>query len=222
MNTSLRFLILVAVSAPAGCLRLDARMRPPEMELTIRVFTVAQVPAATVAAAENDASYIFRGAGIGISWLDCTHAGNPGCAQPFQPAELSLRILLQMSGHRPNAVGVAYQAPEGGVYATVAYQPIKQMAARPDLVCQALGRVIVHEIAHLLGESHSFEGNMRAEWWVSDLAYSRGFSVTFSPNQAAAMRQELRRRMEESRNAALRQGPSPGAAELVSSIAGRP
>ena len=127
-----------------------------------------------------------------------------------------------MSGHRPDAVGVAYQAPEGGVYATVAYQPIKERAARPDLISQTLSRVMAHEVAHLLGESHSFGGNMRAEWWVSDLAYSRGFRVTFSANQAAAMRQELRRRMEESRNVGPSQGPPPDAAELVSSIAGRP
>jgi len=222
VNRSLRLLILVAVSVPAGCLRLDARMRPPEMELTIRVINVAQVPTATLAAAENDASYIFRGAGVGISWLDCTHAGNPRCALPFQPAELSLRILAQMTGQRPDAVGAAYVAPEGGVYATIAYQPIKEMAARPDLVCQALSRVMVHEIAHLLGASHSFEGNMRAGWWVSDLAYARGFSVTFSASQAAALRQELKRRLEASQHAASHPDPSPGATEFSSSIAGRP
>jgi hypothetical protein len=192
------------------------------MELTIRVFNVAQVPAATLAAAEGDGSYIFRGAGISISWLDCTHAGNPRCAVPFQPAELSLRIIAQMTGHSKDAVGAAFVAPEGGVYATIAYQPIKEMAARPDLVRQVLSRVMVHEIAHLLGAAHAFEGNMRARWCVSDLAYTHGFSVTFSASQGAALRQELKRRMGASQNAASHRDSSPDALEFASSIAGRP
>jgi hypothetical protein len=222
VKTSLRLFILVAVSAPAGSLRLDARTRLPDMELTIRVTNVGQVPAATLAAAEGDVNYIFRGAGIGISWLDCTHAGSPRCALPFQPAELSLRIIAQMTGHSPDAVGAAILAPQGGVYATIAYQPIKEMAARPDLVRQVLSRVMVHEIAHLLGAAHAFEGNMRARWWVSDLAYTHGYSVTFSASQAAALRQELKRRMEASQNAARHLDPSPDATEFASTIAGRP
>jgi hypothetical protein len=222
VKTSLRLLILVAVSAPVGSLRLDARTRPPEMELTIRVFNVAQVPAATLAAAENDANYIFRGAGIAISWLDCTHAGSPRCALPFRRAELSLRIIAQMTGHSPDAVGAAIVAPQGGVYATIGYQPIKEMAARPDLVRQVLSRVMVHEIAHLLGAAHAFEGNMRARWWVSDLAYTHGYSVTFSASQAAALRQELNRRMEARENAAIHRDPTPDATEFASAIADLP
>ncbi len=220
MNTSLKLLTLIISST--AVVNLDARTQAPELELTVRVYNIAEAPPALLVFAESDASYIFRRAGIGIVWLDCSSVGDSRCSQPVEAAEVSLRILPHIQGHSPDAVGSATVTAEGAHYAAIAYQQIKDMAVRPDLVGQALSRIVVHEIAHLLGAPHAFEGNMRARWLMSDLAYRRGFSVTFTASQAGGLRQEVRRRIEASQLAAHRPGPYPNPDEFTSDAVGHP
>ena len=66
----------------------------------------------------------------------------PESGEPAHSSHGNLSLLVQQFA----------LAPDGGVYPTVAYQPHSRRQLRgPELVCQALSRVIVHEIDRSAG-----------------------------------------------------------------------
>jgi hypothetical protein len=76
--------------------------------ITVRVYSLAQVPASTLARAEAEAGKIFQQAGIETSWVHCgtdkSIEDQAICSEPADPAKPVLRIL---SRFRPSLESLA-------------------------------------------------------------------------------------------------------------------
>jgi hypothetical protein len=183
----------------------------PRLGITIRVFNYAHTSSGTVAGAEELAATIFRECGVETVWLDCplssaTAQQLTACQEPPKSTELILRIVPQFevvpAGFRDTTFGFAlpYQNPEGerGLYATVFYFPVKELAQHMEIgVSQVLGPAIAHEIGHLLLGSitHSSSGIMQAQWGREELLRALTDRLLFTSEQAKLLRAKVQVRM---------------------------
>ena len=150
--------------------------------LTARLYSMVDLPAGDRAAATMVAGNILRSAGIGMLWTDCnpqqsahSPATNQVCLTPPRSDEVMVRVVAapaspdgsQKAGL--DTLGDAYvdTAAASGSLATVYVDRVSLMARRAGIDAGTLlGRVMAHEIGHLLlGTAiHRASGLMRAEW----------------------------------------------------------
>jgi hypothetical protein len=75
---------------------------------------------------------------------------------------------------------------------TQAMEALTGRAEPIPTIGQVLGHVIAHELGHLLGlETHSATGIMRADWGSADLQHAIFGHLTFTPQQAEVIRNEV-------------------------------
>jgi hypothetical protein len=122
----------------------------------------------------------------------------PECLEKWRPTDVALRILPGWSPrYGGKELGYSMPSTEGGAPANIYYERVRQLAGK-QLVSETciLGAGIAHELGHLLlrGISHSSSGIMRAEWTVADLDAAASGRLLFTSAQAAAIRDEVRRR----------------------------
>jgi hypothetical protein len=157
-----------------------AQARVP-VAVTIRVDNLAGVPAGDVRTATSEAAQIFRRAGVEIAWAGDDVVPGPG------------RLMLILTNAGP-AIGA-----EPGDVAGTAARPVfrayvfcNRVAAvsshAPVDARVMLGRVIAHEIGHLLlpPDSHSPTGIMRPQ-----IDLSRDEFNGFTGHQVDAIRRAL-------------------------------
>jgi hypothetical protein len=139
--------------------------------LTVRLYNTSGVPAEELIAARRAAEAILGDTGVQIAFRLCGRATDP-CDIPLRSSEVVVRILDAPTFNatlHPDAFGVTYIVKETnrGWLATVFADRIATAATRvtvePGLL---LGRVIAHEVGHLLLgiDYHGAAGVMRAEW----------------------------------------------------------
>ena len=174
----------------------------PGLTITLRVYNYAHIPPALLSHAEDEATTIFRQAGVEAAWVDCPLSGAeldrfPACQQPMGGADFALRILsAAMTERAPaggEALGFALPCPEGlaGCYAEVFYQRISDWASGAEISAyQLLGHAMAHEVGHLLlgPNSHSRDGIMRPQWNPDDLRVIARASLRFTPEQTERLR----------------------------------
>lgn len=186
--TSLLLISLLAVKAP----------------LLVQTYDATGVSPRTLDEARSSASVVLAAAGIDPIWRPCRAAG---CIQrPKPPHEVMIRIVKSTPLSEPGSLGFAAidLANHDGVLATVYLDRIDALAAQAGADRgELLGRVIAHEIGHLiLGTTrHSSIGLMRATWTAAELRRRWAFDWKFSSQEA----KEIRRRLEESRDAISRE-----------------
>jgi len=185
-----------------------------DLEITVRVYNYAGVSRGTLARAEEEASTIFREAGIETRWQDCptSHAEEeafPTCAQLLGPAGVDVRILPRSMAARLRSprerLGLAL--PSQGGFASSAwvfFHRVEELAkSRIASPSQVLACALAHEIGHLLlgPNQHSSVGIMRAHLGRDELKRASQGQLLFTLPQCQLMRAEVMVRVQA--------GPTP-------------
>jgi hypothetical protein len=175
------------------------------VSLIARTYNLAEVPPADLATARKTASAILAGAGIEAGWRHCSP--EPGgaieawCDDALRFDEVIVRIAVATRATEPGSLGYSFvdTGRKRGWLAAVFVDRVASLAAaaRVDRA-ELLGRVIAHEIAHLLlgTTRHTRSGLMRARWTL-DEARDRKTSWLLSRQEAAEMRRDLAARSSD-------------------------
>jgi hypothetical protein len=162
--------------------------------MTIRLFESRLIDAVTLSDARRVAEQIFSRAGLETTWISCTRSQRDRrCREPIGPADFLVRIVDQTKAQQESlSFGYAHvdTTMRTGVLASLYGPRIKRTAARLKLdPALLLGRVLAHEVGHLLGVSaHSPTGIMRADWSDEVLRRERAAAFLFIEDQPATLR----------------------------------
>ena len=171
--------------------------------LTIRLYTSGDLAAADIAAAQRSADAIFQQALIDVEWTDCRKGPKKPrpltCEAPPGDFEIVLRLTGTTSGgSQPggDALGDAVldTTTGRGALGTVYVNRVKSLArASRTPEGELLGRVIAHEVGHLLlgRAGHPESGVMRGDWPRRVLADRRDRDWTFSAEESLTLRSRL-------------------------------
>ena len=145
--------------------------------LTVRLYNTAAISAPELLAARRAAESILSDTGLRILFRHCGRPVSPHdaidrCHESLKPSEVVVRVINApqfTTTLHPEAYGVAYVVRETnrGWLATVFSDRIDQAASRVGVdPGTLLGRVMAHEVAHLLlgSDYHGEAGLMRADW----------------------------------------------------------
>ena len=144
----------------------------------------------------------MKSAGVAVTWPRCP------CLSPVNPGELVVRITASVPASTPGSLGFSFVdiGQRTGTLATVFADRVHSLAAIAGVdEGELLGRVIAHEISHLLTgtRDHGARGLMRGEWRASELALQRPTDWVLSRSEGGAIRRAIRRRTSESPPALL-------------------
>lgn len=184
MHRSARFLLLWALWCWAGVVwgQSNARDNP---QLFVGVYNDAAIPKATLLAAEDKTSTIYRRAGVELHWLN----------SPALRYELAVRIISKSRNLANDIFGVAFLDSTGfGRQADIFYGNITELsAAWSQNEVELLGCVMAHEIGHLLlgSNSHSPTGIMRLHWDDQQLHLASLGQLAFDREEIRKIHQRL-------------------------------
>jgi hypothetical protein len=185
------------------------------VDLTVLVYIYAPIPQRDLAMAKRTASNIFQNVGVKLSWVDCPLTGpraelNPACTTPHTPADIRLNVVPDIAEGpmvEKFAMGMAVPIPppRHGQFAYISYARAKTVLLEASQLSlgQLLGNGIAHEIGHLLlgTNSHSPSGLMSAHWNARELKLAARGQLTFSIDQAVAIRADVRARRTQQETA---------------------
>lgn len=169
----------IAINAAAVMLLATVGQAAAESpaRLTVRVYNTSGIPTSELLAARHAAELILRDTGVDVVFRHCgspvlPNAAIDPCEQSLQPSEVVVRVIDAPAFNatlHPEAYGVTYiiRDIDRGWLATVFSDRINEAAARVGVEPgELLGRVLAHEVGHLLlgNGYHGVSGLMRAEW----------------------------------------------------------
>ena len=167
MNRTATFFLELAVGvtllADSGATAL-ARSRAtegPEVQITLRAYDYAHANRFALLDAEDTATAILGQAGIAAQWVDCPTSSaqlqpSSGCRQGWQASDLIIRVIPRAMADRLNrpreAVGYAIDGDGTlGQSAYVFYDGVSNLrSGQTAALSVLLGRVMAHEIGHML------------------------------------------------------------------------
>jgi hypothetical protein len=150
----------------------------------------------------------MKGAGVAVIWPRCP------CLSPVRPGELVVRITASVPASTPGSLGFSFvdTGRKAGTLATIFADRVHALAALAGVDDgELLGRVIAHELSHLLlgTRDHGPRGLMRGEWRASELAEHRPTDWMLSRSEGGAIRRAIKRRVSESPPAMMRVDADP-------------
>ena len=165
--------------------------------LIVRLYNTAGIPPDELAVARGAADAILRDTGLDVRFRQCSGATD-SCDQPLAHSEVVVRIIDAPSFNatlEPDAFGLTYiiKSTNRGWLATLFADRVGGAATRvgvePGML---LGRVMAHEIGHLLLgiDYHRSSGVMRAQWSDETLNHS-GDDWRFSMAEAEQMQRVI-------------------------------
>lgn len=168
--------------------------------VTISVYNDAGVPENVLSQGEEEASLIFREAGIVVKWLNCkvpaaTEEDSRMCREAIFPEHLHLRIVREARNLKAETMGISFLDADGiGCYADLFYKPMEERHKNNGTnLARLLGRVAAHEVGHLLlgTNSHAVAGIMHAQWTASESASGKGERLVFLDKESLKMKDRL-------------------------------
>jgi hypothetical protein len=167
------------------------------LSLVVRVYDAYGVPGDHLARARATTEGIMKGAGVAVTWPQCP------CLSPVSSGELVVRITGAPATIMPGSLGFSFVdvAHKAGTLATVFADRVQALATMAEVDDgELLGRVIAHELAHLLLGTHDHEpvGLMRGQWRASELTRQRPSDWRLSRAEGLKIRQAIKRRSSKS------------------------
>ena len=171
--------------------------RPPVPELNVRLYSFHRLHPLERMGAELIAAQVLRPARIKLNWIDCTAQVFPAaCLATPLPNDLVVRFLAKAppGAKREVLATTTYYSDHGA--ALIFYDRVVAMRGQNRFVMTILGRVIAHELIHLLlpRQGHSDVGLMRKQWGQRDLEFTAGPRLALSSRTAELVRQAVLRR----------------------------
>lgn len=176
-------------------------------ELIVRTYDPGGLLAQRVVTARQTADQILRRAGVWLRWRHCdiagtdSRAGDGSCVGPLAENEVVVRINDAPAAAAPGTLGFTYvdHSAAHSWLATVFADRLILTAHRVRLPLEVLvGRVIAHELGHLLLEQpgHAKRGFMQAIWTDEMLRRNRPSDWMFGPGDAGRVRRNAIARAE--------------------------
>jgi hypothetical protein len=166
--------------------------------LKVRVYGFPGLSPTVLREAYTEASRMLRPMPIDLEWVDCdSQVLSIECKSPQLLTDLTVHVVAKA---RPpataSALGLtAWSGGDGAAF--VFYDRVIAMRTHTILLSSILGRVMAHEITHLLlpQQDHSEVGLMRAQWTSDDLRIASSARLELPASSAQLMRQEALRRV---------------------------
>jgi hypothetical protein len=188
-------------------LMAEISMLGARTQLIVRVYPYADLPEGSLDRSIKTAAAVLRRASVETAWERCATPAypisDPGCAQRADKLVIQLR-LHDHAGEkrmRPGAdqFGYAVTPVQGlGVVAGVYLARVRRVVAEQGLDLEpVLGRLMAHEIAHLLlgPGSHSPAGIMVKRWRERELRLAVTGALAFTDAQSSQMTQQVSARL---------------------------
>lgn len=190
---------LILASIPTVlCLSFTAAARPvPRLE--VFVYSFPGVSPWVLQEAETEAARLLRPVGIELQWTDCSvQAIDPGCASPRIRSDLIVRLIPKaLPQATTSALGIAGSSA-GYATAFIFCDRVLALRTQTTSIPVMLGRVLAHEIVHLLlpSEGHSDVGLMRGQWSADDLRIASSACLSLPARFTPLMQREAARRIK--------------------------
>jgi hypothetical protein len=141
---------------------------------------------------------MLRPVNIELTWVDCgSRVPAASCVSPQGSVDLIVRFVAKaLPVASDHALGITGSSGDG-VVAFIFYDRVAALRTHTRTLPAMLGRVMAHEITHLLlpRQGHSGMGLMRGEWAADDLQIASTRCLGLSTKSVQFMQKEALRRM---------------------------
>jgi hypothetical protein len=177
------------IAVEAASLDSHAVEKSARPRLTIRVYQLPEISERTIHLAEQESGRLLSGVHVDLEWVNCGGPlSAPACTLP-DGTDLVVRIVRKaLPQASAGSLGETAWAPDGNPAAFIFNDRIMTMWAYESSPAIIFGRILAHEITHLLvpGEDHS-RGLMRARWHTKDLEASKPVDLWLTPQLIRVM-----------------------------------
>jgi hypothetical protein len=190
--------LVATVGILAGLASAAAAVPEATRLLPVRTYDAYGVAPGDMAAAHTTAQVLLKDAGIDIGWRECqarerSTSSNLSCDEAVDTTEVLVRIASGASRSNDGALGYSLidSSQHSGSLVTILADRIEATVARTHVDAGTLlGRVIAHEIGHLLigTTRHSRTGLMRARWLDDELQRNMASDWRFATDDALRLR----------------------------------
>jgi hypothetical protein len=167
------------------------------LELTVHIYSLSEVSTWTLTAAETEAARMLRQVHLNLKWVNCRPPMPAGpCFSPESATDLVVRIVPK-AWPRANSRMVGMASSSGNPAVFLFYDRIVSLRTYTNALPDILGRVLAHELVHLLlpAESHANTGLMSAHWSYSYLERRNARGLELSERLVEEVQANVRQRM---------------------------
>jgi hypothetical protein len=208
---------MVLFLAPVIATPVQGREPEPPSLVVVRTYNYVPAPRDTLQSARREVDRLLGQAGVLVKWVDCyldpADRVNDAveCTRVLRANEVIMRITAAKDTVHGGRTSLGYSVIEPNderpVFSTIYFNRVQSLAeiARVD-TSVVLGRVIAHELGHLLLRSseHTPSGLMRAFWSQAELQGRRPDDWRFTRGERVHLRAALAARLTPERLIASR------------------
>ena len=167
------------------------------LKLDVQVYSLSGLRTQTLEAAEAEAARLLHPITAEVRWINCSSTRlATDCLSSQRPTTLIVRILPKALPRVSTASLGITDSSDRYAAAFVFYDRVLALRTHSRLLPTMLGRVIAHEVGHLLmpGQAHLEVGLMRRQWGPDDLRIASGSSLGLPSAAVLSMQKEALRR----------------------------